>query len=86
MAFDCRQDLWNYIEDRFDVNISELNIVRHGDIVKLLRDPKVKVLDISRILIEAGKKKQNYHNHVRKAVEKVDKVFRYKFKRSQVQT
>ena len=67
------KDVLTYIEERYDSNISDLDVVRNGYIVKCLGGCKSRISEISKILIPTGKKKETHHNSDRSDVARVHK-------------
>ena len=83
MAFECMKDAWNFIEENYSIDIANLSVVRNGDLIKVLKNTKLNYLDISKILIEAGKKTEKYYNQVRNQAEKIHKQFKVYSKKIQ---
>ena len=75
-AWSSMKQLWEYIEEEFDSDIANLNQVRNGDIIKLIKRGKLKPTAISKILIHSNKVTESYKNQITNQVQSINKKFK----------
>ena len=73
----CMKDLWDYIDEGFDSDLASRDIVRTGDVFKLLNKGKLKTKDVIDILITSGKAAADKRKQLTDLVAKRFKRFKH---------